>query len=590
MGGVSDRLRESRDSMAEVFHNPGLRRVNLALGGSEAGNWAYGVAVSVYAYLEGGPATVGVLGVVRFVLIALLAPFVATLADRHDRLRLMIGSNLTGFVLVVIAAGVIAADGPPLAVYALAVLASLANTAFRPAQAALIPKLARHPGELTAANVAASTIESVAFFVGPALAGGLLVVADIEHVYLLNAASFLWSAAVLRGVRQQITEQPAHAVPSDSPVTEPLTAGVGAGEPAGDPVGVEASGSAGVQAHDGDGEDHEGFLSEVAGGFRVILSSRDLRLLIGLYAAQTVVAGASMVFTVAIALDLLELGEAGAGLLDATIGVGGLVGGVVALVLAQGGRLARDFGVGVVFWAAPLLLVAAFPELWAALVAMVVIGLANSVVDVNAFTILQRLAPDEVMGRVFGAMESIIVAGMAVGSLAMPLLMVTVGLRASLLVIGLFVMIVAVLGFGGLARIDRTVLAPEGLELLRSVPILAPLGEPLLDRLARVSSTARAAAGEVILAEGGVGDRFYVIEEGTVEVTVRGEHVRFLGVGDSFGEIALLRDVPRTASVRAVEDVVLRSLDRADFVPAVTGHGDAARAAEDTVGRWLTIS
>jgi MFS family permease len=590
MGGVSDRLRESRDSMAEVFQNPGLRRVNLALGGSEAGNWAYGVAVSVYAYLEGGPATVGVLGVVRFVLIALLAPFVATLADRHDRLRLMIGSNLAGFVLVVIAAGVIAADGPPLAVYALAILASLANTAFRPAQAALIPKLARHPGELTAANVASSTIESVAFFVGPALAGGLLVVADIEHVYLLNAATFLWSAAVLRGVREQITAQPAVLVPSDSPVTEPLAAGVGGGESAGAPVSVEASGSPGVQAHDHDGERDEGFLSEVAGGFRVILSSRDLRLLIGLYAAQTVVAGASLVFTVAIALDLLELGEPGAGLLDATIGVGGLVGGVVALVLAQGGRLARDFGVGVVFWAAPLLLVAAFPELWAALVAMVVIGLANSVVDVNAFTILQRLAPDEVMGRVFGAMESIIVAGMAVGSLAMPLLMVTVGLRASLLVIGLFVMIVAVLGFGGLARIDRTVLAPEGLELLRSVPILAPLGEPLLDRLARASSTARAAAGAVILAEGGVGDRFYVIEEGTVEVTVRGEHVRFLGVGDSFGEIALLRDVPRTASVRAVDDVVLRSLDRADFVPAVTGHGDAARTAEDTVGRWLTIS
>jgi hypothetical protein len=293
---------------------------------------------------------------------------------------------------------------------------------------------------------------------------------------------------------------------------------------------------------------------------------------------------------VAIALDLLELGEGGVGMLDATVGVGGLIGGFVALMLAQRGKLARDFGIGVILWSAPLLLIFISPTLPAALSAMFLIGLANSVVDVNAFTILQRVVPDEVMGRVFGAMDSAVIGGMAVGALLMPLLIETVGLRTGLAVIGSGVTILVLLGLGGLHRIDKVTLAPAGLELLRAVPILGVLPESVLERLARSSKTVTTAAGEVVFREGDAGDAYHVIESGTVDVTIRGDYVRTLGPGDTFGEIALIRDIPRTATVTATSDLVTRTIDRGVFLPAVTGHGDASEQAELVVGRLMAVT
>jgi len=594
VAGIREQLREPVTAITDVFRNPGLARVNLALGGSETGDWAYGVAVSVYAYLEGGATAVGILGVVRFVSAAIASPFTSTLADRGDRKRIMVQTDLIRFVLVALATVVVAVDGPPLAVYVAAVLATLTSTAFRPAQAAIIPRLARHPDELTAANVASSTIESLASFLGPAIAGVLLAVAGLEVVFAFNAATFLWSALVL--ARLQVPDHDADAEGADggtdgAPAPEPATALVGATEtgdvlvaPAvdADLEPVEAVLAAVVAA-----PAPESFLSEASQGFRTIWRNADLRVVVGVYAAQTVVAGASLVFTVAVALDLLGLDESSVGVLDASLGVGGMVGAFVALVLAQRGRLARDFGFGVFAWAAPLLLVAAVPELWAALVAMVLIGLANAVVDVNAFTVLQRLVPDEVMGRVFGAMESALVGAMAIGSLAMPLLIVTVGLRPGLVMVGGVVCLISVSAIPRLRRVDEVALAPEGLDSLRRLSMLSPLSLRVLERLARSSEVHRFPAGTTIFAEGDDGDRFYVVEEGEVVVTIGGEEVGRLAAGGCFGEIALLRDVPRVATVRAVTDVGCRSLSRDVFVPAVTGHGGARAQAEQVVDGWL---
>lgn len=583
MSSIRVQLRESAASVREVFQNPGLARVNVALGGSVMGDWAYGVAVSVYAYLEGGATTVGVLGVVRYVSAAVVTPFAATLADRLDRKQVMIAADVVRFVLVALVAGIVAVDGPALAVYGLALAATLASTAFRPAQAAVIPRLARHPDELTAANVTSSTIESLGFFAGPAIAGLLLAVTEVEVVFAFNALTFVWSALVLRGLVIPPVER-VQAVPAA--VAVPVDA---AGE-AVPPVAGGAAPDADVVPGTGEPEatdDAPGFLTEAGAGFRTIFGNRHLRLLVAVYAAQTVVAGASLVFTVAIALDLLELSEASVGLLDATIGIGGLVGGVVALLLAQRGTLARDFGFGVLAWSAPLLLVAAIPRLWATLLAMVVIGLANAVVDVNAFTVMQRLVPDEVMGRVFGAMESAIIAAMAVGSLAMPALIVTVGLRSGLAVIGGGVVAVTLLALRGLREIDRVALAPAGLDLLRTVTMLSPLEPRVLERLARSSEVHRFAPGDTVFAEGDAGDRFYIVEAGELEVRIGGARVGAHGPGGCFGEIALLRDVPRTATVRAITDVTCRSLRRDVFVPAVTGHGDAQREADAVVSGWL---
>ena len=451
------------------------------------GDWAYAVAVSVYAYDQGGPAAVGVLAVVRYLSMALVTPFTATLADRLPRRAVMISADLVRAVLVVIAAGVIFLDGPALVVYALAIVTALAGTPFRPAQAALLPGLARDSGELTAANVASSTIESIGFFAGPALGGLLLAVADIPVVYLFNAATFLWSAALVLRIH---------------PIADAAPEEGGADE-------VDETPSV-------------GFVREAGAGFATILRSPDLRALVGLYAAQCVVAGASAVFVVAVALDLLDLGQAGVGYLDATMGIGGLVGGIVALVLAQRGRLAFDFALGVFLWAVPLLLIAAWPTLPSAVIALLLIGLANSLVDINVYTILQRVVPDDVMGRVFGALESSLIGAMALGALLMPILISTVGLRVGLLVIGASVSAVSLLALPRLLHIDRTTLAPVGIDLLRGIPMLAPLPERIIERLARSLVRVELKAGAAAVREGDEGDRFYVVESGTLEVSRNG--------------------------------------------------------------------
>lgn len=548
---LTEQLGESRAALAEVFRNPGLRRLNLALAGSVMGDWAYAVGVSVYAYRQGGATAVGVFGVVRYLSMAAASPFTSMLADHLDRRRVMVVADLLRFALVAGAALVIAADGPAMAVYGLGLLTSLAATAFRPAQMALLPQLARHPRELTAANVASSTIESVGFFAGPAVAGLLLAVADVEIVFGFNAATFLWSGALVALL--QVPSTPAEVVEAD-PVEE-----------------------AGPRSP----------LSGASAGFREILANRDLTLLMGLYCAQTFIAGASLVFGVAIAFELLGMDESSVGLLDAMVGIGGLVGGFAALMLATRGRLAVDFGLGVLLWSAPLLLIVAWPELAPVLVVMVVLGVGNSLVDINAFTIMQRLVSDEVMGRVFGAVESVLIAGMALGSLVMPLLIHTVGLRSGLLVLGVSVGVLALVSIPALRRIDTVALAPEGLELIRAVPLFAPLPERSIERLARGAEVVQVPAGEEVFRLGDSGDRFYVIESGAAEIVLADDLRTTVGPGDSFGEIALLRDVPRQATVLASTDLVLRAVGRRVFLQVVTGHGETAAQADRIISRML---
>jgi MFS family permease len=220
---------------------------------------------------------------------------------------------------------------------------------------------------------------------------------------------------------------------------------------------------------------------------------------------------------------------------------------------------------------------------------MVLIGLGNSLVDINAYTILQRTVPNEVMGRVFGAMESAVIGAMACGALVMPLLIEAFGIRVALAIIGGGVAAVVVLALAGLRRIDRTALAPVGLDLVRRIAIFGALPEPILERLARALIPVETRAGDVVIHEGREGDRFYVIEEGTVVVSKEGRWVAQLGPGDYFGEIALLRDVPRTATVTAETDAKLHALERDVFIPAVTGHHDVQELAETAMATRLAM-
>jgi MFS family permease len=544
VSGLREQLGESTAAMRRVFRNPGLRRINLAFAGSIIGDWAFGLVISLYAFEKGGATTLGVVGVIRYLTMAVFAPLLSTLADRYPRKLVMIGADLARAVLVGAVALLVVRDGPAVAVYALSTVTVVLGSAFRPASAALLPNLAQDPAELTAANVASSTIESLGFFIGPALAGLLLAIANRQTVILLDAATFLWSASLIAGLHVEDKVEKVEKEP-------------------------------------------ESFLSETSQGFRTILGDRDLRLLMALFFAQTVIAGASLVFEVAIALKMLHLGQSGVGYLGAMTGIGGIIGGFLALVLAARKRLSFDFGIGVLLWAAPLVVLAAWPHLPAAIAMMAFIGIGNSLVDVNAFTILQRIVSDEVMGRVFGAVESLLVAGMALGALLMPLLISTVGLRGGLAIIGGSVTGLVFAGTAGLNRIDTQKLAPPLLPLVVANEILAPLPDGTQEILARALIEVHVPAGEIVCREGEPGDRFYLVEHGLAEVIHADARVSALGPGDAFGEIALLRNVPRQATVRALSDLTLQALERDDFLSAVIGHGESFRRAENTVARFF---
>jgi MFS family permease len=552
---VRGALRETFASLSSVFKNPNLRKVQLALAGSMIGDWAYGTAVAVWAYGVGGATAVGLWTAIRMALLAVSSPVGATFADRYPRRAVMITADIVRAVLVVLAVVCLYLDLHPAFVFVLATLTSIASTAFRPAQRALMPSLANRPEELTASNGTSSTLESLAFFVGPSIGALLLVVADVEVVFLLNVLTFVWSMLMIMRIRVPDREPPAPAADGEEP------------EKADEPK--------------------ETFLTEVSAGFRSIWNDKDLLVVTAEVSAQTIVAGASAVFTVVMAVHILGTGPEGVGYLDSMLGVGAIVGGFVAIARATRLKLAQDMTYGVILWSVPLLLVTAWPTPVAAFAAVILLGFGNPLVDVNMETILMRITPEEVLGRVFGALDACLIATMALGAAVMPFLVHWIGLRGALAVVGLGVALLALAGLPRMRSLDSRLRRPAFLDRLQAVPMFAPLTPAVVESLARSLITVPVAAGEVVLREGEDSDRFYVIDSGLVEVTQDGAVIRREGPGDFFGEIGLLRDVPRTATITAVEDSVLVALERDDFLSAVTGEREARTAADEVVNRRL---
>jgi MFS family permease len=545
---LGQRLGESVAAFKGAFSNPALRRLQLAGAGSVMGQWAYSVALAVYAFEQGGAKAVGLLTLIRTIPAAISAPFTSTLADRLPRVAVMAAASLARVATIGAAGVVIEVGGPDGLVYALAGITSILATAFLPAESAVLPELARTPEELTAANVVRSTIDSVGTFAGPALGGVLLVVSDPGVVLFVTAGTFLWGGLLVASIGSRERERPA---------VEPETG-------------------------------RARFLREAAGGFRAIAGERGLRVVVSLYAAQTLVAGAFGVLIVVTALDLLDRGEGAVGYFNAASGIGGLVGAALAFGLVGRRRLAADFGLGIVLWGAPIALIGAWANVPVAVAALIVVGLGNTLVDVAGLTLLQRTAPPEVVGRVFGVLEMVLVATMGIGAAIAPLLIEWVGIRWSLGITGAVLPVLAALMWPRLLGIDAAARVPgPEFELLERVPLFAPLSGPSLERLASQLETVQVPAGTNVITQGEPGDHFYVVAEGQLDVIVDGKRTRTLGPGDSFGEIALLRDVPRTATVTAITDATLYALGREAFLEAVTSSPPSARAADAIVGARL---
>jgi len=541
---ILKRLREARLAFAGVLHNPGLRRLELAWAFSIVSSWAYSVAVVVFAYEHGGAAAVGVVGLLRWVAAGIASPFAAVLGDRYDRRVVMVSSDLARAGLIGVAAAAVYVGASPVLVYVLATLVSVAGTPFRPAEAAYTPVLARTPEELSAANVVAAAIESIGIFAGPALGGLLLVATGTATVFLATAAALVASALLILRIS------------GPASVTSPA-------RPA------------------------ESVLEELLAGARAIASDRKVALLVGLFAAQTFVDGLLGVLIAVLALSFLDAGAAAVGWLNAASGVGGVLGAVLAAALVGRGRLAADFGVGVLLFGIPLALLPAWRSETFALLLLAVVGIGNTLADVSGFTLLQRSAPDAVLARVFGVLESLLLLTVGLGAIVAPVLVSTLGTRGALIVAGLLLPALVLPAWPVLRAIDREAPVPVALERLRAIPIFTPLPEATLEQLARALVQVTVAANEEVVRQGERGDRFYVVDSGTFDVLVDGASAGTLETGDHFGEIALLREVPRTATVRARGDAVLFALERHDFVPAVAGYAPSLASANAVIGMRL---
>ena len=522
-------------ALAVSVRNPDIRRVELAWGSAITAEWAHFVAFGVFAYEQGGASAVGIAGLVRLLPAAIVAPFAASFGDRFRRERFLLTMSLVGSLALGASAAAAYADAVVL-VFAFAALFGLACTLIRPTLQALLPSLARTPEELIASNAATSTIESLGTLFGPLIAGVLVSFANVGLVFALGAGALLVGAAFLARVEVE--------------------------------GGIDLAAAAAAEG---------GAWRVLAAGFRTIARAPRPRLVVFLIVAQTFVRGCLNVLIVVAAFQVFDAGGEAVGYMTAAIGVGGLIGAVGALTLG-GRRLAVTFGLSLAFWGVPIMLLASWPNLVPAILLLAVVGAANSVEDVAVFTLLQRIVPNEILTRVLGVLWALAMGGVAVGSIATPALVHGIGARAAFLVVGSILPVLTLVTYSRLAEIDHAAAPAPELDLIERVPIFAPLSIAAKERVAANLVPLSVQAGELVIRAGEVGDRFYIVGDGELDIFAEGLH-RTAQQADYFGEIALLRDVPRTATVKATVDSQLYALQRDKFLEAVSGVGAAHAAA-----------
>ncbi len=548
--------RDLVDNRAVMLTELGFAAFSVA----ETGTW---LAILVYAFDRGG---VGEAGIVAFALLvpaALIVPFAAVVVDRLPTNRALaggFGSQAAGCGLTAIA---MATSAPPILVYLAAAGFAVAISLSRPTVSAVLPALVDRPVELVAANALAGFIETVGAFAGPALAGLVLLVASPTAVFASGTGLLTVAAVLAIGV---------------GPAPLQLQ----------DAVDRAAVGTA--PDRDLEHDEPEPHLSAILAGLRLIRDQPAPRLLVAMLAAAWLVFGALDVALVAVAVDQLGRSEATAGLLGSAIGVGGVVGALASFALVGRRRLTVPVVVGLLAVGVPIALIPGTRSLALVVALLVLTGLGDAISDIAGRTLLQGLAAEDTLARVFGVLEGLATAAFALGSIGFSAVAVVAGLPTAMIVVGAVLPAFLLVRFGRLLAIDRTRPAVDGelLALVRAMPIFAPLPafrvEQLLVNLQRVEIQ----PGRLVFARGDRGREFYLVAGGSALVELDEREVE-TGVGGGFGEIALLYDRPRTATVRAGPDGLLAySLDGAVFLDAISSaprsRARAVRAADRRLG------
>jgi hypothetical protein len=538
-------------TVRDALQLPDMRRIELSYGLSITGELAGTVALVVYAVNAGGAGLVAAYAASRTLAgmgVALVLTGVTSWLRRDRLLRWITGVRM----ILLAAAALLAASGqPPVAVIAAGAASSALAGTYRPLQAAVLPWLVRTPAELAASNAVTAVMENSGALIGPLLAGGLLAVA--APAAAMAAAAGCLAAATISLLRLTVPDAP-----------EP-----GAQEVAGrGAVHVVRDVTSGLAE----------FVRMVPPGGVAILAF-----------AQTLLRGALVVLIAVLAVHVLALGGSAVGWLTAAFGAGGLAGGALAAAAVRVTRLGRSFIAGMLLWGLPLAFLAFRPAVAIAYLALVIVGIGNAFVDVSCFTLVTRLAGPRTQGKALGALEFTALAGLATGSIITPLLLNVFGVRGTLALLGGGLTALALAHAARFRRLDRAMPPPDPeTGLLQNLPMFTPLPLARIELLAAETEPHRFPAGEVLIREGEPGDHFHLIVEGSAAVSVHGVARPALQRGDCFGEIALLRDVPRTATITAEQLLRTLALGREEFLTAVTGNSMSQAAADALVAKRLS--
>jgi MFS family permease len=532
------------------FGNPLLRRVGFAyalFGTAEFGVW---ITLLVFAYRHGGPTASMVMVLVQLVPGIALGPFLGALADRRRPSRVL----CAGYGLQTLSMGAVAVAigfGAPVVVFVLAPLTSLSFSVTRPPQAALLPAVVRTPDELTAANVMTGWTDAAAALVGPALAGVLLTwrgpgLAVAAMAGLTVIATFL--VVRVQGPAAAISSE---VVPGDGRALASIRTGAGS-------------------------------------NLLMTVRHPQIRVLLALHTFYFVLIGALDLLCVILAVDYLHMGRGGPGFLNAALGGGALLAGFVTALLVGRRHLANTLTVTLSIAVAALALIGATRSVAPAILLIGAVGLAGAVFDVTGRTLLQRSAPSDAIAGSFSILEALMDFGLALGAVLVRVAIAIGGLKAALFAPA----VVALLLIAGLWRrirkVDASATVPQvEIQLLRTISIFAALPAPSLEGIARDLGTLTVSQGTVVIKEGERGDCYYAVADGELAVSRQSQFLQMVSRGDGFGEIALIRDVPRQATVTAATDASLYTLGRELFVQAVTGHATAISAVERVISRHL---
>ena len=512
--------------------NPALRREASALAlyrMAEFGPW---VAMLVYAYSEGGATATGVVSLAILIPTALFAPFAGPLIDRLGATRVLVGAYAAQTVAMAATAVSLLAGGPPIVTYVLGALTAMMLVVTHPAHAVVSPGIARTAAQLVALNAVTGWILSLGLVLAPACAGLILALSTPGAVYAAGAACVLLSTILVWPLRDLVPP-----LPQDADGTE------------------------------------VGPLRQLDEGARALARASAPREVVIVLAATFLMVGAFDVLVVILAVGSLGIGESGAGYLTAAHGAGAVLGAVASLSLVGRGRLVPVMlGAALVAAGAFIVLGLQITVLVAFAVAAVT-GVSRSLLEVSGQTLLQRVTATEILARVFAFKEGLAMAAWGLGSVSVPVVIAVAGVRGALFYAGAIVPVLVLLRFRQLLAVDAAATVPAvTIALLRSVGIFRALPVPALEGVAHGASDVSVSAGETIIRQGDTGDRYYAIADGTVEVLRDGALVNTLDRGEGFGEIALLHDVTRIATVNAVTDVRLFAIERDAFLVALTGH------------------